>query len=349
MGNWKRNVVRYVLPVMILAVFLFTLGIVAENDAAFAQAKMKWRMGGQNPLDHQGTEAINWVAEEIKKRTDGRIEITTYPASQLGDYTTLYEEVMRGTLEMNLGAAPAVIDDRLMLLIVPYLYTGWDEISTQMAPGGWVFETLKKINLDHNVILLGYNASGLGGLGSTKPILNITDPASKERGMLMRVPPHKAFQFMMDGLGFRTVSVPWAELYTALQTGVADGWVGGNPTYSWKAFGDILKYYYQMDLYLEGEQYTISKDVWDKLSPEDQKIVQEVVTERSLFSFGNAEKEDHYYMDKMKEAGWTVYEFTKEEKEAWAKFVRENVWKNFRGEVLPVELFDEMTKVFGIK
>jgi len=35
------------------------------------------------------------------------------------------------------------------------------------------------------------------------------------------------FRMIADDQGFQTVSVPFAELYTALQIGVADGWSGG--------------------------------------------------------------------------------------------------------------------------
>ncbi|MGQ9637601.1 MAG: hypothetical protein ACUVT6_07390 [Thermodesulfobacteriota bacterium] len=41
-------------------------------------------------------------AEEVKKRTDGRIEITVYSSRVLCDWVERYERVMRGDYEITL-------------------------------------------------------------------------------------------------------------------------------------------------------------------------------------------------------------------------------------------------------
>lgn len=334
---------------MLFAVLLFVLGLAFSpllvGQSAFAADKMVLKCAGQNPVEHQGSKAIEKIAEEIGKRTNGRIQIKTFPASQLGDYTLVYEEMMKGTIEMSLGAPPSQYDNRLQLSVAAFLVTDWDQVRKEYMPGGWVYEKMAEFNAPKGVVFLGFNASGFGGIGSTKAINDVLDP-NAPKNLLMRVAPLEITKIMMQGMSYPTVSVPWADLYQALQTGVADAWVGGNPTYSYMMFRDVLKYYYQLNLYLECESYMVSQKVWDKLSDEDKKIFQEVISEVSAGSFAIAEAEDKYYMDMMRQDGWQVFEYTAEELKPLRDHFVKNVWDQMAGSLTP-ELVAEMKEHFG--
>ena len=83
------------------------------------------------------------------------------------------------------------------------------------------------------------------------------------------------FQIPMDDEGFQTISIPYAELYTALQTGVADGWSGGPAMVNYIEFRDVIKYFIASNNYFENTSYVMSMKSWEKLTPEQQKIVTE--------------------------------------------------------------------------
>lgn len=54
-------------------------------------------------LDKPGSDGANAAqayADLVKERTSGRIEITVYPASQLGDWTEVYSQVIAGAVDM---------------------------------------------------------------------------------------------------------------------------------------------------------------------------------------------------------------------------------------------------------
>ena len=110
------------LIVSVLAVICMSMFVVgAWSVPSEAKAEITLRMAGQSPADHQSTLGMKKVAKWVSEATKGRIEIKTYPASQLGDYTLVYEELMRGTIDMALISVPSQFDSKLELIYVPYL------------------------------------------------------------------------------------------------------------------------------------------------------------------------------------------------------------------------------------
>ena len=90
-------------------------------SASIAEAKpLLIRIGGQVPVDQMGSIAINEIAKEIEAKTNGAIKTRTYPASQLGDYVLMYEELMHGDLDMAMITAPTHVDTRFVLPWMPY-------------------------------------------------------------------------------------------------------------------------------------------------------------------------------------------------------------------------------------
>lgn len=54
----------------------------------------------QHPVDHVAQTSAENIEKAIEEGTEGRVLVDIYPASQLGDYLQVYEEIMRGTIQM---------------------------------------------------------------------------------------------------------------------------------------------------------------------------------------------------------------------------------------------------------
>ena len=79
------------------------LGLVAAAlalipGAAFAQQKLKWAHVYETSEPYH-TQSV-WAAEEIKKRTNGKFDITVHPASSLGKETDINQGMTLGTVDM---------------------------------------------------------------------------------------------------------------------------------------------------------------------------------------------------------------------------------------------------------
>ena len=91
---------------------LLALSLVLVAGSAFA-AEITLKFAGQNPADHPATLLMEEIAAEVAEKSGGRIEIKVYPMNQLGDYTLVYEELIRGTIDMSCTSVPSQFDPRL--------------------------------------------------------------------------------------------------------------------------------------------------------------------------------------------------------------------------------------------
>ena len=328
---------------MVFGILVVALSVLFAVSG-WAAETVKISMAGQSPMEHQATKHQFEFKEAIEKQSGGRFEIKVYPANQLGDYTQVYEEIMRGTLEMALINIPSQFDQRLELTYVPYLVENYDQVKTFFAPDGFIVKTLGSIHEKLGVKLLGFNIEGLGGFATTVPVENAADPKAK-KNVLLRVPPMDVFKLHADDLGYTTISVPYAELYTALQTGVAQGWSGGPPVLTYLSFRDVIKNYYQYNSHLESECWLINKNLWDSFSPEDQKMFMDVIAGLQAKSTEIAQQDDTEYLEKMREAGIAVNTFSNEELAALADYTRETTWPRLRDRLTP-EIMDELAKQY---
>ncbi|RKL64801.1 C4-dicarboxylate ABC transporter substrate-binding protein [Salipaludibacillus neizhouensis] len=300
------------------------------------------RLSGQSPDDHPSTQALYKFAKQVKEKTEGRINVKVYPANQLGDYTTVYKEIGRGTLDMALISLPGELDDRLRLNFVPYLVKDYKDIDSVIGTDSYVFNKLQEVNNEQGVQLLGFHANGFGGIGTTKEMTNLLD-LGEDKGLLLRVPPDDVFRQPMVDIGFRTVTIPYADLYTSLQTGAADGWSGGEASLNYLGYRDVIKYYYQTNDFFNADALIINKSLLDGLNEEDRKLIEELSKEMMAESIETSESYDKEYMEKLKEEGITVVEFSEEEVNKLAEYVRENTWPKLK-ERLGDDIIDELLK-----
>ena len=308
--------------------FLFVAGLCIASfiSMGVAQAeKVKLRLAGQYAPEHTTTVLMKEFAKIVNERSNGEIEVRVYPASQLGDYTQIFEELRRGTIDMATISIPSQFDTRLEAVYLHYLAMNYAEARRIYAPGSKMFKLISEVNDSLDVKFLAFNIEGFGGFGTTKLPDNLDDPAGR-KNTLMRVPPMAVFQIPCEDEGFQTVSIPFAELYTSLQTGIADGWSGGPAMVNYVQFRDVIKYFVACNNFIESNSYMMSKVVWEKLSPEHQKIIQDAALEISAKSFDLAEADDAKYIVELEKVGIKVVKFTPEQLQAWADLCRKATW-----------------------
>lgn len=304
------------------------------------------RLAGQNPVAHQNSIQMESFKRIIEDKTGGKIKVKTYPAGQLGDYALIYEEVGKGTIDMALITIPPKFDQRQQIYFTPYLVSSWSELYKLFDPEGWMYGKVSGFHDKMDIKFLGFFMDGFSGLGLTKEASNPLDP-KVPKNVLCRIPNNDVAKLTMSSMGYRTVSVPYADLYTALQTGVAEGWYGGAAVHSYLGFRDVVKYYYPMNIYTELEQWLINKKTWDSLSPSDQKLIESTVAEINKNAVKIAEQEEVMYQKKLAEAGIKVVKITPEQLKPTVDYVRKMVWPKLDkvlGKELTQELIGEYAK-----
>jgi len=307
----------------LLLVLTMVISICGSASAEFKP--VEWRMANQHPIDSFATAADEAIVAEIEKVTEGRVKITLYPDSQLGDYMSVFEELMMGSVEMAHISTNSTYDVRLLGSFLPYLATGYDQLGKVYSPDEYLFQTLHEIEAGLGIELMGIFCEGFDGVGTDVELTNAA-VVGAEKGALIRVPAMDTFAECNIALGFRTSTIPYSDTYTSIQTGIVDGWAGGPANLNYLYFRDVLKFYYDYQQVQEATHILISTKAWNSLLPQDQEAIKKVIQDKCAESITLAQDDEAKYKELLRDKGITVVEFTDEERAAFAQAVRANVW-----------------------
>jgi len=303
----NRTIAKVLLRgVLVVSLLAFVAG------AALAAPEMTLKFAGQSPADHPASIKMNEIAQEVAEKTDGRIEIKVYPANQLGDYTLVYEELIRGTIDMACISVPSQFDPRLELVYINGFLRSYDDAKKVFSPNGWLFKKMSELEARLGVHLAGFFVEGMIGTGTTEPADQPLNP-SVDKGVLIRVPNMDVYKLAAEAMGYRTVTIPYADVYQSLQTGVCEGVNGYSVVAAYTMLRDVLKNWYMTNYSIECLNYMIGDKTWNKLSADDQAIIQEAISSAAARSIEEAEASDEMYMQKMRDMGINVYTYTAEE------------------------------------
>ncbi len=309
--------------VVIVAIITCIAGLFFASGALAKTIKLK--VAGISPLEYRGTRSLMRVKEEVEAQTEGRIEFDVFPMNQLGDYTQVFEEIRRGTIEMGLIFLPSQFDKLLELGSLPYLGTNYEEIAKQLSPGSYLYKTVESSLAKLGVTLLRIYGDGFIGVGSTKRPQDPGNPKAT-KNMLIRVAPVVAYKLCAEHMGFRTTNIPYADTYSAIQTGVCDGWLGGSSVINYQVFGDVIKFYTPYNCLFDQTAFMINTKLWKSLKPEDKKIIISAVNREADKSFADCKAEDTSYLQKMKDKGIEIVTLSPEDLSNLAEHVRKEAW-----------------------
>jgi TRAP-type C4-dicarboxylate transport system substrate-binding protein len=307
-------------------------------------APLRFRFAGQQRMDHLATQMQHEIAKEINERTQGRVEVTVFPADQLGNYSVVMAELIRGTIDMGVNSFATEFDPRFGVLYINGFVLDYDQARKVFHPDAWLPQKLNELGLNLGVRVIGSFLEGFIGLGSTKELIEPLNPAV-DKGVLTRVPNMEVFITGAQAMGFRTQTVPWSDVFQALQTGLVDAVDGMAAPTAYTMLGDVLKHWYVTNYSVEVHPFMVSEQSWKKLTPGDQEIFRDVARKFTLESIRVAEEESNKYLDLMEKRGMKVHRYTTEELQPIKKAVVAT-WDQLAGS-MGKDFIDEFKKELG--
>jgi len=164
--------------------------------------------------------AAEYFAKNVAARTNGRVQITVFPAEQLGPGKDVNEMIRQGANVMNI-TDPGYLSDFVPdvgVLNGPYLVKTPQEYEKLLA-SDWFKGIEKKLEAAGFKLIMANGFFGQRELISDKPVRKPEDMA----GMTVRVPPNTMWIETFKAMGARPTTVQWAEVYNALQQHVVEG------------------------------------------------------------------------------------------------------------------------------
>ncbi|MEW6696350.1 MAG: TRAP transporter substrate-binding protein [Bacillota bacterium] len=260
------------------------------------------KLGHVGAPDHIFEIGAKKFSELVEQKTNGKLKIETYPGGQLGNDRDMMESLKMGTIEFAIEGPIDSFLPKASIVMLPYMFNGPEHVY-KFLDGPLGDEVFAGLN-DMGIVPLGHMENGWRLITSNKPINSMSDL----KGQKIRVPESPMFQDSFKAFGASPVPVPFTELYSALQQGVADG--QENPVFHihTNRFYEVQKYLaLSKHMYLNAPLLA-SQKFWDTLDPEMQKAVQEAAKEAVDYQRKVAMEKESELLGKLKEAGMTVTE-----------------------------------------
>jgi TRAP-type C4-dicarboxylate transport system substrate-binding protein len=162
-------------------------------------------------------------------------------------------------------------------------------------------ELLDKISASPaKMVALGWMDGGSRSLYTKKPVRTPADL----KGMKVRMMGNPLFVDTMNALGGNGIAMGYGEVFSALQTGVIDGAENNPPSmFTSNHYSTGTKYYAQTHHLIIPEIFVMSRVTWDKLSKDDQSLVQKLAKEAQQEQRVLWDKSVAEYSAKLKAAG----------------------------------------------
>lgn len=318
-----------------------TLAAVGMSSVYAYAGDVSLRLTHMYRADSDAGQAAQAFADQVEARSDGRIDISVYPSSQLGDWTETHALLMQGAIDIGLQPLSTNFDRRLAIAWFPYIAPTYAEAKSAYERDGFAFNIVDGLIEEQGLRLLGVFADGMGGAGFTKEVNNPATPGEDKELRIRVWPGGTTHRTLMEELGYQVATIPWAELYTGMQTGVVDGQIGGSPEMAYSNFKDITKTWVQYNDHLELGWFVMNQQRLASLPEADQQLLVDVAQEISSQRFDEVEAADERQLEALEAEGVNVVRLSTEQLQQLATFTREQVWPDI-GDELGDDMMSEL-------
>lgn len=215
-------------------------------------------------------------AEEMNKRTDGKVEVKTFPAGTLLGAKEMYDGVTNGVADIGLGA-PSYDPGRFPLTSGLSLPVGFTNATVASQT---LWQLTKEFDPEEfkNFKVIAMFATEPGFIQSRKPVRNAADlEGMKLRAAGTGVPVLKA-------LGAAPIGMPMPEVPQSIQTGVIDGVMTSRDVLQDFKLAELLKFVTDYPTTVVSFAAVIDRKRWEELPADVQKVIDELAEEMPVWT-----------------------------------------------------------------
>lgn len=258
--------------------FAAILGLMLANTVALAQdiQERTIKFGHLNNTDHPTSMGVKKFAELVALKSGGKIKVTEFASSQLGNELQQQSALMGGVQEMLVASTTSLtnIVKEFGILDFPFLFSNAKQADSMVdGPLGKMLNS--RLN-EKGIVVLGYFDLGFRNVTNSKrPITKGEDLD----GLKLRVIPNPVFVETFKTFKANPVPMPFSELYGALENKAVDGQENPYAVILSNKLYEVNKYVSETNHVYATNPMQISKRFWEKLTSTEQKLLQEAATE----------------------------------------------------------------------
>jgi tripartite ATP-independent transporter DctP family solute receptor len=261
-----------------LAGAVFAPAVLRISKVHGAEFSMKY--ANNSPVTHPLPVRAKEALEAISKETGGKVEIEMFPNNQLGSDTDMLSQLRSGAIEF-FTLSPLILSTlvpKASINGIGFAWSGYDKVWPAMDGelGSWVRGEISKSGL---VAMDKMWDNGFRQVtSSTKPI-NTPDDL---KGFKIRVPPSPLWTSMFKAFDAAPMSINFSEVYSALQTKVAEGQENPLAIINTAKLYEVQKYLAKTNHMWDGFWFLANGKVWNGLPKEIQTVIAKNLNEGAV-------------------------------------------------------------------
>lgn len=245
-----------------------------ETEAAENLGDFKMIIGHAQPEGNPRFVSLEKFAADVEEKTDGHVKVTVYGNGQLGTEKEMLEQVVEGTIQ---GMRGGQFDfcPRLQMFTAPFMTQTREQVTALLQS-----DLAKKVSAEAEQET-GTVIINLCDGGGYRQFSNNIRPIKKPddlKGLKIRTNGMKTYDLAFQTMGASTVTIPYADLYMSLKTGVADGQDNSWGNVVSMKFYEVQKYFTEVNYVFAPDPFYVNGEWWHSLPEEYQKIIVECAT-----------------------------------------------------------------------
>src|SRR5262245_1576130 len=272
---------------------------------ASSMAQTKWDLSTVWPDGNFHTKNAMRFADEVKKATNGGVEITVKAGGQLGFKGPEHLRAVRdGLVPMADVLNIQQVGDEPVLGTegIPFLVGSPDELKVLHKYLRPVYEQVAAKNNQKIIYMVPWPTQYLH--------LKVkVDTLDGLKNIKIRVPDKNAVD-MLNTVGMAPVMIPWGETIPALASGAVSGVSTSAVSGVDGKFWEFMKYIYPTNHVWSSQILTVNLDSWKALSADQQQLVAGIATKMEPDFWANSLKADVDSLNRLKEGGMEVVPVT---------------------------------------
>lgn len=342
--------------VCLLTLLILIVGILTFTSSTFASVEYEWRLGTPWSRELQN-ESLQLFCDLVKLYSDGIMEIKFYPDGLLGTHDEIFHSVQEGSTEIGLFQAYSHLVPGGV--INPGIWSIQDYNESAVAfdhSNGILFKLFSDIYSEVDLHLLFIGIEGPYGIGNNvRPIKTPDDFRNLKMRVAPAMGPLTTLQNMGEGTGMITATVPWGDLYNALERGVVDGcWSIWSSMVEERHY-EVIKYYTALNYMWGTNQVVVNKEAWDDLPKDLQEAVEKAASIAELVEYEVHRRADAEFIKIIADSGCEIYYPTQEELDLfkekanmpaiWEELNTPYLEKLYPGQNMTQKILDELDRI----
>ena len=251
------------------------------------------------------TETSTWAdggrkfGELMEKATGGKVKVNIYAADQLtnGNQSEGIQALMNGDpvqISMHSNLIYSAFDPRFNVVSLPFVYDSYDDADAKFD--GEAGAKLKEILSEYGLHCMGIAENGFREITNSKHEIKSVDDM---KNLKVRVAGSNLLMECYKRWGADATNMNWSETYTALQQNTVEGQENPLPAIDAASVQEVQPYCSMWDAIYDCLFFCINGDIYNNLTPEQQKVVDEagqkaVDYERAINRAGDDEIMDRW-------------------------------------------------------